>query len=144
MRSDWLGMRIWRLGWRKQALLAEALMAVAVASAAIRFAPFERAVRLGSRELGAGPTAATEQVCDMVRWAVEAVAARVPWRAVCFQQGLALQWMLRRRGIDARLHYGVGKGDDHELRAHVWISAEDRIVIGGEQAPHFRALAVYP
>jgi hypothetical protein len=32
-----------------------------------------------------------------------------PWTPVCIQRGLAAQWMLRRRGIDARLHLRTGR-----------------------------------
>lgn len=50
----------------------------------------------------------------------ERMVACVPWRTVCLRKGLALQWMLRRRGIDARLHYGIGKDDVGALCAHLW------------------------
>ena len=144
MRSDRMVMRFARLGWHRQAMLAEALAAIAAASIAVRFLSFERAVLLGCHRVTAPSPRDHEQVQREVRWSVVAVAARVPWRAVCFQQGLALQWMLRRRGIDARLHYGVGRGDGDSLRAHVWVSAGESIVIGGDEAPNFRAVAVYP
>lgn len=143
MHSDRLVVRFVRLGWSRKLMLAEALAAICAASLAVRFLPFERAVRLGSRRLAASAHDPVE-TCRDARWSVTAVAARMPWRAVCFQQGLALQWMLRRRGIDARLHYGVGRGGAGDLLAHVWISVGQTIVIGGDEAPDFRAVAVYP
>lgn len=141
MRIDRMLVRLMRLGWRRQLLLAEALAAIAAASLAVRFLPFERAVQLGSCRMGEGPRG---DPSEETRWSVEAAAKRVPWRAVCFQRGLALQWMLRRRGIDARLHYGVSRSGIGDLSAHVWIAAGDTIVIGGEEAPNYRAVAVYP
>ncbi len=144
MRLDWMVMRLIRLGWRRQLMLAEALGAIAAASLAVRFLRFERAVRVGARRLPDQSPPDPAAACGEVRWSLVAVATRVPWRAVCFQQGLALQWMLRRRGIDARLHYGVGHDETGDLGAHVWISAGDAIVIGGEQAARFRTVAVYP
>lgn len=143
MRSDRMVMRFVRLGWHRQAMLAEALAAIAAASIAVRFLSFERAVRLGSRRL-ARSRPDSGDICREARWSVVAMASRVPWRAVCFQQGLALQWMLRRRGIDARLHYGIGRSGTGDLGAHVWIAAGGTILIGGEEAPNFRAVAVYP
>ncbi len=131
-----------RLGRRRQALLAEALAAVAVASAAIRLRAFKRAIRMGSLRLADPPAEA--DITNDVRWAVEAAARNVPWRAMCIQQGLALQWMLRRRGIDARLHYGIAKDEIGELQAHVWVAAGDRVVIGGAEAPRFKCVATYP
>ena len=121
-------------------LLIEAVLQLLRAWAAIRFLPFRWAVTSGSAQL-AGMSGAT---VGRLAWAVTAASAHVPWRTVCFQQGLALQRMLRRRGFDARLHYGIGHSDVGELQAHVWVSVDDRIVIGGEQAPGFKCVATYP
>lgn len=125
---------------RDNLLLIEAVLQLLRAWAAIRFLPFRRAVTSGSAPL-AGMSGAT---VDQVAWAVTAASAHVPWRTVCFQQGLALQRMLRRRGFDARLHYGIGHTDAGDLQAHVWVSVDDRFVIGGEQAPGFKCVAIYP
>jgi hypothetical protein len=134
-----------RLDGERRLLLLEALLVVTVASAAIRLLPFKQAVRLASRrQLERQASKAAISHNDNVRWAVERAARAVPWRAVCFQKGLALQWMLRRRGIDALLHYGVGHGDRGELQAHVWVAHGDRIVIGGEEAPRFQRVATFP
>ncbi len=132
--------RFLALEGRKKQLIVEAIFSLAVASAAIRLLPFRRAFRFGSEPLG---EASRTDIRDAV-WAVEAVAARVPWKTVCFQKGLALQAMLRRRGIDAQLHYGVGYDPARSLRAHVWVSAAGDIVIGGREAPAFQLLASMP
>jgi len=144
MRSDRLRVRLMRLDWSQWLLIAEAALAVTSASLAIRLLPFARTIRLGSRRLATRPPVDCNPLFCEIRWSVMAVSARLPWKALCFQQGLALQWMLRRRGIDARLHYGIGRDPDGELAAHVWISAGEDIVIGGEQASAFRAVTAYP
>lgn len=131
-----------RLDRQRQALLAEALLAVAGASAAIRLREFKRAIRMGSLPLTRQKAAS--DITDDVRWAVETAARNVPWRAMCIQQGLALQWMLRRRGVDARLHYGIGRDEIGELQAHVWVAAGDSVVIGGDEAPRFKCVATFP
>ena len=140
-RRSWIS-RLAPLARRRRALLAEALLAVAVASAAIRFTPFKRAIRMGSLRL-AGPPVPGD-IAEDVRRAVEAAARKVPWRAMCIQKGLALQWMLRRRGIDARLHYGIARDEAGDLEAHVWVAADDRVVIGGAEAPRFKCVATFP
>jgi hypothetical protein len=132
-----------RLGRRRQALLAEAVLALAASSAAIRLRAFKRAIRMGSLPL-AGRRAAVGDITDDIRWAVETAARNVPWRALCIQQGLALQWMLRRRGVDARLHYGIAKDEIGELQAHVWVAAGGSVVIGGAEAPRFKCVATFP
>ena len=111
---------------------------------AIRLLPFKRVAASAAREpraVAPGDAAAVRDAC----WAVEAAARRVPWRTVCFQKGLALHWMLRRRGVASVLHYGVGKGiAGAEIAAHVWISVGGEIVIGGEEAPRFACVATFP
>jgi hypothetical protein len=121
-------------------LIVEAVFSLLIASAAIRLLPFRRVFPLAARPLGQRTGVKIQQAV----WAVEAAAARVPWRTVCFHKGLALQRMLRRRGIDARLHYGVGFDPARSVCAHVWVSAEGDIVIGGEEAPAFQLLASMP
>ena len=128
-----------RLDARRLLIVAEAVAALALAALAIRWLPFERAVRSGSLALGKRRKVNVE----LLAWGVRAAARRLPWRSVCFQQGLALQAMLRRRGVDARLHYGVGQPDG-ELGAHVWVRVGETVAIGGEQAGRFAAVAVYP
>lgn len=135
----------WRkLGGRRQLLLIEGLAALAIASAAVRFGRFKRAIQLGSRPLPAASLASDEAVIDGACWAIETAARAAPWRAVCIHQGLALQWMLRRRGVDARLHYGIARDEVGELQAHVWVAAGGALLIGGADAPRFRRVATFP
>ena len=136
--------RVREAGWREVFLVAEASAALALAAAVFHLLPFRRAIRFAS---GGSPGPGTVPRVEMLRRierSIERAAPRVPWRTVCLQKGLALQWMLRRRGVDARLHYGIGKDDAGALCAHVWVSAGDTLLTGGEQAPQFRMVATYP
>lgn len=135
-------LRFRRLVWRERLLFAEALAALALASLAVALLPFRLVAAAASR--GAARREADAETVDAVRRAVEAWARRVPWRAVCFQRGLAVHWMLRRRGLASLLHYGVGRGDDRALAAHVWVSAGGRDAIGGEGAGGYVCLATFP
>ncbi|MEA3063964.1 MAG: hypothetical protein QOJ27_392, partial [Sphingomonadales bacterium] len=117
--SDWL-------------LLAEALAALALASLAIALLPFRRVAAAASARGRREPRVDPETV-RRVRGAVQGWARRVPWKAVCFQRGLALHWMLRRRGIRSVLLYGARRKGDG-LAAHVWVDVEGKTVIGGEEA----------
>ncbi|HEX8191837.1 MAG TPA: lasso peptide biosynthesis B2 protein [Allosphingosinicella sp.] len=126
---------------RNYALLAEALAAVAAASAAIKAAPFKTVGRFASRRPARPRQAAPGEIAALKR-AVLAWARRTPWRVVCFQQALALQILLRRRGIASTLHYGIAQED--VLKAHVWLSVNGDTVIGGEEAPRFREIACFP
>ena len=140
MTSTRRTMTLAQLSWSRRGLLAEALVLSRVAALAVKFLPFRHAVAFGARRLGPAVHPSVEDL----RWAVSAIARRVPWRAMCFEQGLALQRMARRRGVDARLHYGIGKERDGELRAHVWVQVGDTIVIGDQGVADYREVAVYP
>jgi hypothetical protein len=132
------------LGRENRRLLAEALPALVLASLAVKLAPFRRVAAAASRRDGRRAGSADAAFLRKARWAVDAWAKRVPWRAVCFQRGLALHFMLRRRGIGSILHYGVAQDGEEGLRAHVWVCVDGRPVIGGEEAGDFACLATFP
>ena len=96
---------------------------------------------MGARPLvRAGPT--TE---DEISRIMDALGRRAPFRAVCLQRGIALQWMLRRRGIDAILHYGVQMPREAaKITAHVWVSVEGRVLLGAPQHEQYTEVARYP
>lgn len=155
-QSDRIARAAWLIGLRRRigrlvthrrdwALLVEAMGWLWLAWLALRWLPFFRLaewLRPRVRRTSAGP-----ENIDRVRWAVTAAARRVPWRAVCFQQGIAVQRMLCHRGIAAELHYGVAKALDPsragDLEAHVWVTAGAVTVIGGEVAARFTPIMVF-
>ncbi len=135
-----------RLGRANWLTLAHALATLAMASAAIKLVPFRRLV--GTMAVGAGRAApdpeARDRLVAQCRWGVQLWADRVPWRAVCFQRGLALHWMLRRRGIESILHYGANLSGGKGLAAHVWLTLDGRVILGGDVEEDYACLAVYP
>ena len=136
--------RLDRLSAGDWLLAGEALAALAWASFAIAFRPFRKVAAAASRA-PARPAGSLEAgLPKRIRWAVDAWGRRVPWRAVCFQRGLAAHRMLRRRGYGSILHYGVAQEPAKGLSAHVWVSLDGQPVIGGEEAPNFTCLATFP
>ncbi|MEG3162554.1 lasso peptide biosynthesis B2 protein [Sphingomonas sp. LB2R24] len=127
---------------RRLPLLAEALAMLALASLLIAILSFRRIAALSASQASAAP--ATELQARAIAWAVAAWGRHVPWRAVCFQQGLAAQLMLRRRGLAAALHYGAVHDENGHLVAHVWVRSGDTDVIGCEGAERYGLLAVFP
>ena len=124
--------------WR---VIVEAGAALAAASAATRLLPFKRFIRLGALPVRhTRPLDARELARIM-----EGLGRRVPFRALCLQQGIAFQWMLRRRGIDAVLHYGMllpeGGGD---MLAHVWVSVDSEVLLGHRERNGYTEVARYP
>jgi hypothetical protein len=123
-------------------ILIEAGIAILAASVVIRLVPFKRlASHLGSHCRGY-PAADPGQVNEVVR-AIRAWAVRLPWRTLCFEQGLSAYWMLRRRRLAVTLFYGAATIEG-ELKAHVWVRSGSRDVVGCENASDYALLAQFP
>ena len=119
---------------------------LAVAGFAIAVLSFRHLGFLAARPLRrpTPPQHSRLQTVRRIRWAILATARLVPWRAVCFQQGIAAQLMLRRRGIPSVLFYGAAQDELAGLFAHVWVRDRDVNVVGGEIAHRFAMLATFP
>lgn len=132
------------LSWFERRLLAEAFVGLALASIIVSVLPFRVIGRWANgRSDVAAPAASRRAIIARVRWAVNACARRAPFRAKCFEQGLAALWMLRRRGVEATLHFGAAQ-EEVDLVAHVWITAGGDAVIGCELKDRFFELVRFP
>jgi Transglutaminase-like superfamily len=123
-------------------LLAEALAAILASSAAVRLVPFRTLAAKLTRNSRLLPSADAE-TAYWIRRAALAWAKRVPWRALCFEQGLAAHMLLRRRGLASTLHYGAATVDG-ELKAHVWVTSGGVPVVGCENRDDYGLLARFP
>ena len=138
--------RFWQLPWRDRLILAEAFFWLSVARPATAVLPFRRIANLAAcRTSRQWPSADDRNtIIQRTRWAIHAAAKRVPWKALCFQQGIAAQVMLRRRGIASTLYYGAALDQGDELSAHVWVRDGDIDVVGCDQAGRYAVLATFP
>jgi hypothetical protein len=138
--------KFFRLPRHDRWFLLEATLWLAVAGLAIAVLPFRQIGRLASRPVRRPePTpSARLREAKRIRWAIIVSAAQVPWRTVCFQQGLAAQVMLRRRGVPSVLYYGAALDNRSGLSTHVWVRDGDVDVIGGEIANQFAILTTFP
>ncbi len=76
-------------------------------------------------------------VAARVRW----VATRLPWSSSCLVRAVAGLMLLRRRGVrGARIRFGVAKGADG-LKAHAWLILGEAMLLGGEVAADYAAVA---
>jgi hypothetical protein len=134
-----------RLSNSDRTLLVESVGWLALASLAIAILPFQRIAAIASRKsLATLPERSCENLVVRIRWAIAAASTRVPWRTVCFQQGLAAHLMLRRRGVNSVLYYGAAHTAENALAAHVWVRVGDLDVVGCEQASQYALLAAFP
>ena len=140
--------KFWRLSWQDRLLLLEAVLWLAIAGFCIAVLPFRHVGVLAARPIDLHRPKLPHQdrlnKIRRIRWAIISAGARVPWRALCFQQALAAQLMLRRRGVPSVLYYGAAQDDRSGLLTHVWVRHGDVDVVGGEIANHFAVLATFP
>ncbi|MBV8781695.1 MAG: lasso peptide biosynthesis B2 protein [Phycisphaerae bacterium] len=61
--------------------------------------------------------------------AVSAAGHRIP-KADCLPRALALQYLLRRHGIESELCLGVRQDTNRPFTAHAWVTCDGQIVIG--------------
>lgn len=134
--------RLSRLPADDRRLLIEAGLDLVAASVAIAVQPFRTVVGRACRT-PPSPRRADPATAARIAWAVVAMARRLPWRTLCFQQGLAAHAMLRRRGLHSALHYGARRGEGGALVAHVWVRSGDLDVIGCEDVAGYGLLAIF-
>jgi Transglutaminase-like superfamily len=92
-------------------------------------------------ERGCSLTASKRQDALMARWAVLAVARRVP-RATCLVRALALRQMLGHLGLPATVQIGVAKPNGSAgLEAHAWVELHGQAWSAGEDLTSFRTFA---
>ena len=142
--TRWFLTRVRQLAFRRLVLLAEAWGLMLAARVALHTIPVSRILRWQARPVTSRtvmPTLAGALRQD-VRWAIVVAARRSPVRLVCFPQCLAGSALLRWRGIESRLHYGVARKEG-KLVTHTWLEAGGEILIGGESLEDFSTLAVY-
>ena len=97
----------------------------------------EGPVPAGEHPACAPPRRLPRRVARIVR----RVAGHVPFPAVCLPQAMALQWMLRRRGVSSRLVFGTRrKAQDSGLDFHAWLTVGGECVIGAGEVETYAAL----
>lgn len=141
-----LVLRFWRMNGADRWLTIEAASLLALARGMTLVVPFRHIANLASMPVRnrAMDGESRAIVIDRVRQAIGRCAPRAPWRALCFEQGLTAQWMLRRRGIDTVLYYGAAAKGANGLSAHVWVRDGTMDVIGCETAANYAVLAAFP
>ena len=136
----------------QRALLVEATAWLALARLALVLFPFRVvAAHLGEvctpaiaagRMAQAGADPAETETARTVGHAVRLMAGKVPFKAVCLQQGVAAKLMLRRRGIRSALHFGVAP-KAAGLDAHAWLDTAGAKVTGFPVGTAFTELACW-
>ncbi len=142
--SSGAGMKAVHLPPADRRCAVEATAQLTRATLELRLVPRARTVGLlGGLQTGEQPPAGAAQLreAERVGRIVAGVARRLPWHPTCLRQALAVQRMLRRRGIAGRLHLGVTGAT--EAAAHAWVTVDGHPVVGRPGLERFVALAAF-
>lgn len=133
--------KLLRLSWTERALLAEAVVCLALARAAVVAFPFRWiAPLLGESKAETPANAAPGPAPARVAWAIGAAARRSPWRTKCLEQAIAAKAMLRRRGTPSTMYLGVV---NKPFAAHAWLRVGAVNVVGGSRVDHYTVVASF-
>jgi hypothetical protein len=124
---------------------AAAALQLTRATLELRLAPTGNTIGLlgavGGEDADQPAAEAEVREAQLIGATVERVAARLPWHPTCLRQALAVQRMLRRRGIASRLHLGVT--GTTEAEAHAWVTVGGHPIVGGLGHERFVPLAAF-
>lgn len=120
-------------------LYGESVVLMFAVAMALRFISFGKLARWAVGPTLDRPSSARGLIVPVQR-TIGAWSRRVPWRAMCIEQGLVAARMLSRRGAPVTLAYGAAQIDGH-LKAHVWVHSGEQAVVGCENSADFVLLS---
>ncbi|HEX5241728.1 MAG TPA: lasso peptide biosynthesis B2 protein [Tepidisphaeraceae bacterium] len=116
---------------RRQRLLLESAVLIAISRIGLRCLPFRWMHRWIERESftrrSRRARSSSESIEEIV-WAIEIASRAVP--ASCLAQAMAGTILLGRRGHSVSLHLGVVRGPHETLGAHAWVECDCKVVLG--------------
>jgi transglutaminase superfamily protein len=115
--------RLRLLSWPERRTLLGALAALPAIALALRLLGLRRVqTALAWLAPAARDATALDARADVgsIARIVDVAARHGPWKARCLPRSLALQWLLRRRGIETALRVGVRKTSG-AIEAHAWL-----------------------
>jgi hypothetical protein len=132
-------------GWRGVIPAAEALAALAITQAALRFCRFQtvRRALLAAANLGQRIHRRPIDTGTLV-WAMRTAGRRCPLRSTCLGEALVAEALLHQYGYNPVLCIGAARREGR-FEAHAWLEQDNAVVIGGpagvvEQYTRFREI----
>jgi Transglutaminase-like superfamily len=138
--------RFWRMNPGDRRIACEMAATVVATRVALRVMGYQRWQALlrgilgGAGEHQSGVHAADRDLSPQefalrVRGVASAALRRLPISASCLERSLALEWLLRRRGVAAEMRLGVRQAAGG-IEAHAWVEFEDLVLddVAGKHA----------
>jgi hypothetical protein len=116
-----------------RSLVREAAIAAVIVRlgiSAMRFTALQKTLDRGVRVLMRAPSTSTADGVRRIAWSVAAVTRRLPFHSSCLVQSLAVDAMLRRRGVRSAIYLGVQPPGGGTLAAHAWVVHDGEVVFG--------------
>lgn len=66
-----------------------------------------------------------------------------PWRVRCLEQALAVHFLLKKKGYDHTLYFGMLKNDQQAWQAHAWLRCGNIWVIGYQPDQEYTVVGTY-
>lgn len=130
--------------FRRLVRVAEAAALLIAARLLIRFVPMVRwRNTLGQPHTeGAVAQAGDDRAAEVLAYAVVRAARLLPLPFLCLPRAMALQWMLRRRGIGSVLVMGATGGRTDQPALHAWVERKGCILIGEDEHTYVPVLTI--
>jgi hypothetical protein len=122
---------------RERLLVLEAAVLLVGVGAAVRVVAYTL-VRSALESVPA-PFLGSETPRERIGWAVDAADGAVPGDRSCLTRALVAEAMLKRRGRETALRFGVD-GADRDMEAHAWLESGGETVVGGENREAYTRL----
>jgi hypothetical protein len=127
--------RFFALSGADRMLLVEALVALVLARAGLRFVPIQR-LRAWAQCMKPGT-----RPIERIAWAADAVFRVFPG-TTCLARALALQRLLSTEGHPSELHIGVARRQE-AFAAHAWLACQGRILVGEDEQEEYTRLVAW-
>lgn len=125
-----------KLPFKKKIVVLEALFWLPVMKIIIQFVPMRvyTPVFLGRVSVESSKTVIEDNIelFENMRWALNVISNKMPWKKKCFALAMAAKMMLRYRNITTTLYLGISKKDMNSFGAHAWLRAGNFYVTGGD------------
>lgn len=75
--------------------------------------------------------------------AIIAVSKYTFWNSNCFAQALCAHWILKRKKQQHTIYFGVKKDENNDMKAHAWLRAGSKIVVGRKGHREYTVLSKF-
>lgn len=131
--------------WRIGRLLIKTYLLLNGIRLTLRFLSFPQSqawvARLSHRH-GSANASPTGNGWYSVVWAIEKASRYSPGSVKCLARALTAEVLLKRRGYQPELRYGVLKSSAETFQAHAWVELQGQTILG--QLPDLKDYAVLP